>query len=143
MFKNIIIPIDLADKQSVKAILPVAINFVQAFDATLNFIHIIPDFGMKVIEDYLPKNWSKDQKKKYEEQIQALIQQYLPQDMKVNFRVDRGAVYDKVIQYASEIKADLIIVSAVRPQLRDYMLGPNASKIVRHAGVSVLVVRED
>ena len=143
MFKNIVIPIDLADKHSIKVMLPTAINFVQAFNATLHFVYIIPDFGMKLIEDYLPKNWVKDQKSKYEEQIESLIQHYVPHEMKVNFHVSRGAVYDEVIQYANEIKADLIIVSAVRPQLRDYMLGSNASKIVRHAGVSVLVVRED
>lgn len=145
MFKNIVIPIDLTDKQSIKAMIPVAVNFIQSFDAIINFIHIIPDFGMKIIEDYLPKNWSKDQKRKYEEQIQSLIEEYIPYDMKskVNLYVNRGAVYDEVIQYANEIRADLIIVSAVRPQLRDYMLGSNASKIVRHAAISVLVVRED
>jgi nucleotide-binding universal stress UspA family protein len=64
------------------------------------------------------------------------------EEIEVELHIGRGAVYDEIIQYANEVKADLIIISAVRPQLRDYMLGPNASKIVRHSGVSVLVVRE-
>jgi nucleotide-binding universal stress UspA family protein len=29
-----------------------------------------------------------------------------------------------------------------RPELSDYLLGPNAARIVRHAKQSVLVVRE-
>ncbi|MFV9897278.1 universal stress protein, partial [Rickettsia conorii] len=54
-----------------------------------------------------------------------------------------GAVYDEIIKHSNEIKADLIIISAVRLQLKDYMLGPNASKIVRHSDISVLVVRDE
>lgn len=142
MFKNIIIPIDLSDKQSIKAILPKALAFVATFQAKLHFLYIIPDFGMKLVEDYLPKTWFKDQKEKYHKQVADLIKQQVPEDIEVIVHIGRGAVYDEIIQYSNEVKADLIIISAVRPQLRDYMLGPNASKIVRHSSISVLVVRE-
>lgn len=142
MFKNIIIPIDLSDKQSIRAILPKALAFITNFQAKLHFLYIIPDFGMKLVEDYLPKTWFKDQKEKYHKQVTELIRQHLPDEIEVDFHIGRGAVYDEIIQYSNEVKADLIIISAVRPQLRDYMLGPNASKIVRHSSISVLVVRE-
>lgn len=142
MFKNIVIPIDLTDKHSLKVILPVALNFVNAFSCKLHFVYIIPDFGMKMIEDYLPKHWIKDQKNKYVQQLEDMVNKYIPDEIKVEFHIGRGAVYDEVLNYSEEVKADLILVSAVRPQLRDYMLGPNASKIVRHANISVLVVRE-
>ena len=36
-------------------------------------MYIIPDFGMKLIEDYLPKHWNQDQKAKYLEQMQEII----------------------------------------------------------------------
>ena len=90
----------------------------------------------------MPKHWIRDQKSKYTTQITELVKQYIPEGIKININIARGSVYDKVIQYSNEIEADLIIVSAIRPQFRDYMLGPNASKIVRHASISVLVVRE-
>jgi universal stress protein F len=141
MYKNIVIPIDLADKNSFKAVFPPALNFVNAFGSKLHLVHIIPDFGMKMIEDYLPKHWLAEQKDKYEMQFREMIKAYIPDDILVNFHIDRGAIYDKVISYSDKINADLIVLSAVRPQLRDYMLGPNASKIVRHSSVSVLVVR--
>lgn len=141
-FKNIIIPVDLADKQSMTAVLPIAANFAATFSSKLHFIYIIPDYGMKMIEDYLPKNWLKDQKGKYDMQIKNLVTPYIADNIKVDFHVGRGGVYDEVINYSNQVEADLIILSAVRPQLKDYMLGPNASKIVRHANISVLVVRE-
>jgi nucleotide-binding universal stress UspA family protein len=91
----------------------------------------------------LPKNWINDQKAKYNKQLQDLVSLYIPEEIMVKCYIGRGAIYDEVINYSNKVNADLIILSAVRPQLRDYMLGPNASKIVRHSSVSVLVVRED
>lgn len=143
MYKNIVVPIDLSDKQSINAAFPHALNLVNAFGSDLHLVHIIPDFGTKLLEDYLPKNWMSDQKEKYSTQLKNLVKKYIPEEIKANCYIGRGAIYDEVINYANKANADLIIVSAVRPQLRDYMLGPNASKIVRHSSVSVLVVRED
>ncbi len=142
MYTNIVIPVDLTDaKMSFKDVFQPALNFSNAFGANIHLVHIIPDFGMKMIEDYLPKHWMKDQKQKYDAQFKKIQSLYIPEEIKVKTHVDRGAIYDKVIAYAEKNEADLIIISAVRPQFRDYMLGPNASKIVRHSSVSVLVVR--
>ncbi|HJD66630.1 MAG: universal stress protein [Janthinobacterium lividum] len=143
MFKNILIPIDLADKKSVKALLSKALMFATASQAKLHFIYVISDFGMKMVEDYLPKNWIAEKKAKYQTQVKELIKQYVPDEIEADYYIGSGAVYDEIIKRSNDIKADLIIISAVRPQLRDYMLGPNASKIVRHSSVSVLVVRDE
>jgi nucleotide-binding universal stress UspA family protein len=142
MFKNIVIPVDLSDKQSIKAVFPPALNFVNAFGAKIHLVHIMPDFGMKVMEDYLPRNWMKDQKGKYKELFADLIAKYIPADVEVEFTVGRGAIYDEVINFSEKVNADLIMLSAVRPQFKDYMLGPNASKIVRHSSISVMVIRD-
>ena len=141
MYKNIVVPVDLTDKPSTKAIFAPALEFVNAFGAKLHLVHIIPDFGTKIVEDYLPRNWMSDQRKKYNDQMERIIKKYIPEEIKVDYYIGRGAIYDGVINYSRKIEADLILVSAVRPQLRDYMLGPNASKIVRHSSISVLVVR--
>jgi len=142
MFKNIVVPLDLLDKPSVDIVLQKSVDLVRAFESTLSFIYVIPDFGMKAVEDYLPKHWIRDQKDKHNTQIIELIKRYIPSEIKVNINIARGSVYDQIIQYSNDIQADLIVVSAIRPQLRDYMLGPNASKIVRHSLISVLVIRE-
>ena len=42
---------------------------------------------------------------------------------------------------AGEIGVDLIAMASHRPALKDYLIGPNAARVVRHADVSVLVVR--
>ena len=102
----------------------------------------MPDFGMRVLEEYLPRNWMRDQKEKYKTIFEELIEKYVPEGVEVEFSIGRGAIYDEIINYSEKVNADLIMLSAVRPQFKDYMLGPNASKIVRHSSISVMVIRE-
>jgi nucleotide-binding universal stress UspA family protein len=52
-----------------------------------------------------------------------------------------GAVYDAVIHLASKLDVDLIVIGAHQPELRHYLLGSNASRVVRHSKSSVLVLR--
>ncbi len=143
IFKNILIPIDLNDKKSIKGILSKALMLATNFQAKLHFMYVISEFGTKMFEDYLPKNWRTEKKEKYKAQIKELIKQYIPDEIETDYYIGSSAVYDEIIKHSNEIKADLIIISAVRLQLKDYMLGPNASKIVCHSDISVLVVRDE
>jgi universal stress protein F len=142
MYKNIVVPIDLSDSFSWKSAFPVALSFVRIFGAELHLIHIIPDLGISMFEEYIPHTWISAQKEKYSTQLDRLIAQHVPNEIKVKKFIGRGPVYDGIINYAESVKADLLIVPAIRPQLQDYMLGSNVSKIVRHAKISVLVVRD-
>ena len=142
MYKNIVVPIDLSGKYYWDVMIPQILSLVHVFNAKLYFINVIPDYGLQMVEDYLPKNWLKDQTKKSHDTIQQLITKYIPEEVDVTTKIVKGAVYDEVIQYSASVNADLIVVSAVRPELKGYMLGPNASKIVRHAETSVLVIRD-
>ena len=56
--------------------------------------------------------------------------------------METGGVYAGVLAVAERIGADLIVLAAHRPAMRDFLLGTNASRIVRHARCSVLVVRD-
>ena len=47
----------------------------------------------------------------------------------------------KILEYATEIGADLIIIASHRPGLQDYFLGSTAARVVRHAECAVLVDR--
>jgi nucleotide-binding universal stress UspA family protein len=43
---------------------------------------------------------------------------------------------------AIEAKSTVIVVGAHKPDLSEYLLGPNAARIVRHSKCSVYVVRQ-
>lgn len=57
-------------------------------------------------------------------------------------RVATGSIHGGILELAEEIRADLILLAADRPAMRDWLIGANASRVVRHARCSVLVVRE-
>jgi len=42
---------------------------------------------------------------------------------------------------AHEQRADLIVMASHRPELKDYLIGPNAAYVAQHAFCSVLVLR--
>ncbi|MFY2822514.1 universal stress protein, partial [Ruegeria sp. MALMAid1280] len=46
-----------------------------------------------------------------------------------------------ILHTAAEAGSDLIVIGAHKPDLKDYLLGPNAARVVRHSTVSVYVVR--
>lgn len=142
MFAKIVIPIDLTERFPWKMVVPVAMNFVNSFGSELHFVHVIPDYGVSMVQDYLPKHWFRDHAAKCKDLIAEKFKQYLPAEIKPIFHIGHGSVYDEVLRYVDEIKAELLILPAIRPELGDYMLGPNASKIARHAKVSVMLVRD-
>ncbi len=61
--------------------------------------------------------------------------------VKAEIEVRKGSSYSKILQSAKEIGADLILINSHRPELKDYLLGSTAAKVVRHAQCSVLVNR--
>ena len=78
-----------------------------------------------------------------ENRIAALIRRVNTSDPKPNILVTHGAsIYAEILGAAEEVEADLVVVGSHRPAMKDYLLGTNAARVVRHACCSVLVARD-
>jgi nucleotide-binding universal stress UspA family protein len=78
-----------------------------------------------------------------ENHIAALIRQVNAYDLHPMIIVTHAAsIYVEILRVAEEVAADLIVAGSHRPAMRNYLLGTNASRAVRHARCSVLVARE-
>ena len=75
------------------------------------------------------------------EQLNDYIAANIPSKIASKAFVASGTIYEEILRVASETGCDLIVMTSQRPELKDYLLGPNASRVVRHATCSVLVVR--
>jgi len=53
-----------------------------------------------------------------------------------------GYTSEGLMAVGERIGADLIVLASHRPAMKDYLLGANASRVVRHAPCSVFVVRD-
>lgn len=142
MYKDILFPVDITDKSSWESALPVVLDFINAFNAKLHILTVVSDYGMSIVQQYFPKGSVEEVIEKTSKNLHAFVDEHIPEGVQVQHIVGRGAVYDCIIDTSKEINADLIVMSAHRPELKDYLLGPNAAKVVRHSEVSVLVVRE-
>ncbi len=141
MYKNILYPVDL-QASTWKLTLPTAITFSKTFDATLHAMTVAPDFGMSIVGNFFPK----DAEEKIIEQVQNALHEFtetnINEDIKLRHIVGQGVVYESIINAAKKIDADLIIMGAHRTELKEYLLGPNAARVVRHSDRPVLVIRD-
>ena len=140
MSKNILIPIDLntADTTAIKP-LGEAINMLDG--GVLHIITVIPEFGMAQVSDFFRSGYEKDMLKAFGDKLTEWVNTHVPDNVEVRPHVVHGTVYDEILRAAEKLNVDLIVMAAHRPDLSDYLLGPNAARVVRHAKQSVYVVR--
>jgi nucleotide-binding universal stress UspA family protein len=78
-----------------------------------------------------------------ERQLAACVREAQVDDLKPHLIVTHGeSIYALILGVAEGAGADLIVVGSHRPAMKDYLLGTNAGRVVRHAGCSVLVARK-
>lgn len=142
MFHNIIFPIDIADKNSWLTVFPSVLDLAKQSNAKITVMTVVQDYGMGMLEEYFPKGWIADVTNKSKTALSKIIADNVKdENVQISQLVAKGVVYKAILNTAEKSRADLIILSANRPELSDYLLGPNAAKVVRHAKISVLVVR--
>lgn len=142
MFKDILVTVDLDHESSWKKAIPVAIKEAQTFGARLHILTVVPTVGMSMVGQFFPKGYEKKVLEAYNEKLHAFVAEQIPSDIKVQHIIGQGTVYEVILQMAKKTACDLIVIGSHRPELKDYLLGPNAARVVRHANCSVMVVRD-
>jgi len=142
MYQKVLVPVDLGDKHSWRKAVPTAVAICEAFDAGLIVMTVIPDVGMPVIGQYLPQDYETKVKHQVASQLKAFAQAQVPPGIETQRLVSFGRIYQEIIHTAAEHRIDLIVMGSHHPELKDYLLGPNAARVVRNAGTSVMVVRD-
>ena len=141
MHNDVLLAVDLEDPSSWQKALPAAVEACKGSNARLHILTVLPGYGMSIVGQAFPAEFEERAKQKAAVELKKFIADHVPSDIQADAIVDEGSVYDVIIQTSKRLNADLIIVAAHRPELKDYLLGPNAARVVRHADCSVLVVR--
>ncbi len=142
MFKEILLAVDLGDPDSSNKALSVAVELSQGAGARLQVLTVVPGFSMSIISQYFPENLEEKSLAGAAQQLNDYIGANIPSDIATQAIVANGTIYEEILRVAAETGSDLIVMTSQRPELKDYLLGPNASRVVRHANCSVLVVRD-
>jgi nucleotide-binding universal stress UspA family protein len=142
MYKSILVPIDLSEESSWRKSLPSAIAMARTFGTDLHVITVVPDFGRSIVGGYFPDGFEAQALEKTSEILKQFLEQNVPGDIICKGHVAHGTIYEEINQVADKLGCDLIVLASHRPELKDYLLGPNAARVVRHARQTVMVVRE-
>jgi nucleotide-binding universal stress UspA family protein len=141
MYKEILLAIDLEDESSWRKALPTAVELCRATGARLHALTVVPELGPSIVSGFFPQDYEARMIADSGKRLNELMDSELPEDVKARPIVAQGTVYKIVIDTADGIGADLIVMASHRPERSDYLLGPNAARVVRHSDKSVLVVR--
>ena len=142
MFKNILLPIDLGDVESSRKAVSTALDLSRSEGARLHLLCVVPGFGMSIVSQYFPEGFEEKSLAEAAKQLDDFIAKSIPAEITHKAIVANGTVYEEILRTSKEIACDVIVMASHRPELKDYLLGPNAARVVRHANCSVLVVRD-
>ena len=136
------VAIDLNDETSWRQPFVAAVDLARAFGTQLHALTVVREIEAVLLAESAPLGY--DPIVSYlEYRIAALIRQVNADDLHPKIIVTHGpSIYVEILRVAEETGADLIVVGSHRPAMKDYLLGTNASRVVRHARCSVLVARE-
>lgn len=140
MSKTILLPVDLNDPEASKTPLHEALALVGE-NGVLHVVSVLPDFGLPQVSGFFKKDFEATAIKSFGTALKTWVNETVPDDVEVHPHILHGTIYDEILRAADKLKVDLIVMGSHRPELRDYLLGPNAARVVRHAKQSVYVVR--
>jgi nucleotide-binding universal stress UspA family protein len=141
MYEHILVPIDLEHIEASEKAVQTACQLARDYGAVLHFLSVVQPVSA-FASSYFPKDYKEELSKIANERLHDYTKRFIDDDLDIQHIVAHGAVYDEILQMRERISADLIVMASHRPELKDYLLGPNAARIVRHAPCSVMVVRD-
>ena len=140
MFKTILVPVDLAEIEAAKPAIEKAVELAQASEGEVRLIYVRAIMPVTYME-FMPPTFDVDQQADADRKLAEVAAQVKLPAERVSTAVRLGSVYGEVLDEADKTGADLVVVGSHRPSMATFLLGSNASAIVRHARCSVLVVR--
>lgn len=143
MSTAILCAIDVCTPEVDREVLRIAARLADLDGARLDVMTVVPDFGMSAVGQFPDKARQDRALADARQALGDIVSGVLGDagDRKVRHMVAAGKAYEEILRVAREEGADLIVIGSHRPELRDYLLGPNATRVVRHAECSVYVVR--
>ncbi|MGP3698594.1 universal stress protein [Rhodobacter sp. NSM] len=140
MARTILLPVDLGNPAAHAATLTEALKLLEP-EGTLHVVSVLPDYGYAQVSGFFRQGFEQEALKELGQRLSAWVSEAVPDGVTVHPHVMHGTVYDEILRAAGKLGVDLIVIGAHRPEFSDYLLGPNAARVVRHARQSVYVVR--
>jgi len=139
----ILCALDISQKEHEEKVLRRAAQIAEIDNARLDVITVVPSYHNSMVAGYFSPDYHDRAVAETRRALSDFVEATLGAEANAGMRhvVATGTVYEEVLAVAEADGASVIVLGSHRPALRDYLIGPNASRVVRHAGCSVFVVR--
>lgn len=134
--------IDLTHPKDQAVVLSEAKRLADLDGAQLAVVTVVPDFRMSIVGSFFPDDHASKMAEETRVALHGFIQQTVGHDDEVKHVVRIGTAYEEILETASDLNAHLIVMGAHKPEISDYLIGPNAARVARHATCSVHIVRK-
>jgi nucleotide-binding universal stress UspA family protein len=143
MSKSVLCALELGDPALDRKVLTEAARLAELDDAQLDVVNVLPDFGESWVSGFFEEHHHDKAVKDTAAHLSEMCEEVLGVDRNVKVRhlVATGTAYQEILKVAAKAGTDLIVIGAHKPDLKDYLLGPNAARVIRHSDCSVYVVR--
>ncbi len=142
MYKTILLTVDLGHSASWKRAIPEAVALARTSGGALHVMTVIPDFGTPLDAGFFPEGFQEKAQRKGAAELEALVAAEVPDDVEAHSHVGYGPVHDEVLAAVRRLDADLVVMASHAPdQVREFLVGSQADRVVRRSPVSVLIVR--
>lgn len=136
MYKNILVPIDIAHSEKASEMIAVA---EKLSDEKSNLILLTVVYNLPA---YTPVDLTSDYFEIAKNEAKAELSKMSGKtNLKSIVEIQIGDAHNNILETAKDKKADLIIIGSHKPGFSDYLLGSTASRVVRHAQCPVMVLR--
>lgn len=140
MLTRLLVPVDLAEPQMTKLAVDYAETLAKAFDAEIRLANVQSLTPIKLL-DYLPRDFDENIRRGFETELAKVAADIDCPAERISTVLLFGPVYQTILAEAGRWGADLIVLCSHRPGMDRFLIGSNASAIVRHAACPVLVLR--
>lgn len=139
--KHVLLPVDPDEPSSWKAALPEAVAQAEQRGATLHIMTVVPTFGSSIVASYFPKDFEEKTLAQAKQELKTLIVNQVPAALPHQLIVAHGSIHREICRIAADIDADLIVMASHKPDWSNTFLTPNATQVLQHTPVSVMIVR--
>ncbi|MDP3535285.1 MAG: universal stress protein [Halomonas sp.] len=137
MFKNIMVPVDLAHLELLEPALSVVADLAKQYDAHITYVSVTANTPTSIART----------PQEYEQKLEAFAQKRhqvhgQPVSIKVYSSTDPVANVDKqLVDAVKEMGADLVMMATHLPRHLDIIMPSHGGKVATHTDASVFLIR--
>lgn len=140
MSKSIMVPVDVARESSWRFALPEAVEIARAGGKRLMVMTVVREMSAMFEATYFP--FQLDQMiAGARNKLAQIVSDFHSSGVLIEQEVRSGSIGGETLACAKDRNIDLIVMASHRPEMLDYLIGPNAAYVAQNAPCSVMVLR--